>query len=458
MQSNRHPDGVRISIQTDVRRSRRLKKPIGWEIRFTRGQNFTPRRQFFLQLAAALSSLFSLIRLSRQLTTALEKWVNGASFASRSSDAFSKQKPPNMVSQKLQQRILDILARERALSRSVSRLDDESRGFNIDQERFFANFNAQGLHHRRRSAPDTRRRHRLVTDALSHHSTELQRPYSEVEDDIEATSDNEWDAPGRQQPDGDDLSSDYSSQVVQPRAVVQDGPAVVHINGEQAVFRRQRPTPDARHRTYPDADVPTSRILTRRVAVQDDLAVKLDDGQAEHIPEAVPEPEADMDTSRLARIRKKRHRVTFSEDDYIINSSDDVSSFPGVPTDDANIPFTRSAYTSEGHIVKRARRNSHEPVPLPQLPTQLESSRPTHQPYVGIWNPRLPAGGPIKPILREEYDDLNARADEVESRTPCPYPDCGKMFEAVQSKDRHLRRDHPDWCIVKDQANREAMY
>ncbi|CAD0055556.1 unnamed protein product [Aureobasidium pullulans] len=345
-----------------------------------------------------------------------------------------------MVSQKLQQRILDILARERALSRSVSRLDDESRGFNIDQERFFANFNAQGLHHRRRSAPDTRRRHRLVTDALSHHSIEYQRPYTEVQDDIEATSDNEWDAPGRQQPDGDDLSSDHSSQVVQPRAVVRDGPgpAIVHINGEQADFRRQPPALDARPRTYPDADIPTSRILTRRVAVQDDLAVKLDDEQATQIPEAVPEPQADMDASRQAPIRQKRRRVTFSEDDCIINSSDDVSSFPGVPTDDANIPFTRSAYTSEGHI--------------------HESSRATHQPYVGIWNPRLPAGGPIKPILREEYDGLNARADEVESRTPCPYPDCGKMFEAVQSKDRHLRRDHPDWCIVKDQANREAMH
>ncbi|THX03652.1 hypothetical protein D6D13_07538 [Aureobasidium pullulans] len=363
-----------------------------------------------------------------------------------------------MVSQKLQQRILDILARERALSRSVSRLDDESKGFNIDQERFFANFNAQVLHHRRRSAPNTRRRHRLVTDALSHHSTELQRPYIEVEDDIEATSDNEWDAPGRQQPDGDDLSSDYSSQVVQPRAVVQDGPAVVQINGEQAVFRRQRPTPDARHRTYPDADVPTSRILTRRVAVQDDLAVKLDDDQAMRIPEAVGEPEEGTSASRPARIRQKRRRVTFSEDNYIINSSDDVSSFPGVPTDDANIPFTRSAYTGEGHIVKRARRNSRDPVPLPQLPAQHENNRATHQPYVGIWNSRLPAGGPIKPILREEYDGLNARADEVESRTPCPYPDCGKMFEAVQSKDRHLRRDHPDWCIVMDQVNREAMY
>lgn len=365
-----------------------------------------------------------------------------------------------MVSQKLQQQILDILARERALSRSVSRLDDESRGFNIDQNRFFANFNAQGLHHRRRSAPDTRRRHRLVTDALSHHSTEYQRPYTEVQDDIEATSDNEWDAPGRQQPDGDDLSSDHSSQVVQPRAVVQDGPgpAIVHINGEQADFSRQRPALDARPRTYPDADIPTSRILTRRVAVQDDLAVKLDDEQATQIPEAVPEPQADMDASRRARTHQKRRRVTFSEDDYIINSSDDVSSFPGVPTDDANIPFTRSAYTGEGHNVKRARRNSREPVPLPQPPTQHESSRATHQPYVGIWNPRLPAGGPIKPILREEYDGLNARADEVESRTPCPYPDCGKMFEAVQSKDRHLRRDHPDWCIVKDQANREAMY
>ncbi|TIA59613.1 hypothetical protein D6C77_04742 [Aureobasidium pullulans] len=370
------------------------------------------------------------------------------------------QKPPNMVSQKLQQRILDILARERALSRSVSRLDDESRVFNIDQERFFANFNAQGLHHRRRSAPDTRRRHRLVTDALSHQSTEFQRPYTEVQDDIEATSDNEWDAPGRQQPDGDDLSSDHSSQVVQPRAVVQDGPgpAIVHINGEQADFRRQRPALDARPRTYPDADIHTSRILTRRVAVRDDLAVKLDDEQATQIPEAVPEPQADMDASRRARTHQKRRRVTFSEDDYIINSSDDVSSFPGVPTDDANIPFTRSAYTGEGHIVKRARRNSREPVPLPQPPTHHESSRATHQPYVGIWNPRLPAGGPIKPILREEYDGLNARADEVESRTPCPYPDCGKMFEAVQSKDRHLRRDHPDWCIVMDQVNREAMY
>jgi hypothetical protein len=88
------------------------------------------------------------------------------------------------------------------------------------------------------------------------------------------------------------------------------------------------------------------------------------------------------------------------------------------------------------------------------LPAALPGNTPAPNPhnFVDTYDPRVPAGGPIMPLRQEEYEGLNARADEVDTHFVCPFPGCENMYSSSSGVDRHLRRDHPDWALIKDQV------
>ena len=123
--------------------------------------------------------------------------------------------------------------------------------------------------------------------------------------------------------------------------------------------------------------------------------------------------------------------------------SDPVVSEPVAPVSDDTSP---PASVPPAPTATAATPNSAAPIISTDLPLR------NAQDFVGTYDPRIPAGGPIKPLEREEYEGLNARAEEVNTQFACPFPGCDKFYALSAGVDRHLRRDHPDWPLVKDQV------
>jgi hypothetical protein len=86
------------------------------------------------------------------------------------------------------------------------------------------------------------------------------------------------------------------------------------------------------------------------------------------------------------------------------------------------------------------------------MPADMPAPVPIRQDFVGSYDPRIPAGGTIKPLQLNEFNGLNARPEEVNGQFACPYPGCDKFYSLLGGVDRHLRRDHPDWALAKDKV------
>jgi hypothetical protein len=127
-----------------------------------------------------------------------------------------------------------------------------------------------------------------------------------------------------------------------------------------------------------------------------------------------------------------------------------------VPSDDAHLRYTKPQITGTACPSKYAYYSIirltliFDTVTAPVIPTNTPTLNP--QNFVGTYDPCVPAGGPIMPLRQEEYDGLNARADEVDTHFVCPFPGCEHMYSNSSGVDRHLRRDHPDWALIKDQV------
>lgn len=225
------------------------------------------------------------------------------------------------------------------------------------------------------------------------------------------------------------------------------------------------------------------------------------------------EPPTEESTDSIPS-RPKRH-VTFAESDIImggmtptgapdenVQSSSDESVALKVPSDDVHIGYTQLDSSGNKPPGKSARYHyktpklmynkesapalsvsmsaadaadmtadvlSGMPIDMPadiptnipvdtsailsaKMPTDMPAPVPNPQDFVGIYNPRIPAGGPIKPLQLHEFNGLNARAEEVNTQFACPYPGCDKFYSLSAGVDRHLRRDHPDWALIKDKV------
>ncbi|KAI5200403.1 hypothetical protein AUEXF2481DRAFT_32937 [Aureobasidium subglaciale EXF-2481] len=163
----------------------------------------------------------------------------------------------------------------------------------------------------------------------------------------------------------------------------------------------------------------------------------------------------------------KRRCVTFTQEEpiYISDDHDSPNEYndygdsnavpPHCPENDANIGYNKSKYQSDGRLIKQP---YVQPLTssMPSTSTAIPSIRSTinhpsrTQDSTQTYSSNSGVGGPIRPMQQEEYDGLNARAAEVNSQTPCPYPDCGRLYSSYSSVVRHLRRGHPDWPVVRE--------
>jgi hypothetical protein len=179
--------------------------------------------------------------------------------------------------------------------------------------------------------------------------------------------------------------------------------------------------------------------------------------------------ESSMDDESKSARRTPRRRVAFAESDVIIagmpspQASEAEQQEYGaesveveMPSHDAPLHFNRPEATGKSIISVHTSQVTHMLMSFldSAYPPVLHASTPAPNPqdFVGTFDRSVRAGGPIKPLQQGEYEDLSARAEEVNTHYVCPYPECGNMYTSLPSVDRHLRRDHPDWAIIKDQV------
>jgi hypothetical protein len=174
------------------------------------------------------------------------------------------------------------------------------------------------------------------------------------------------------------------------------------------------------------------------------------------------------DEPELARPTTRR-RVTFAESDVTIagmaspqaseiEQQEHVAESVEVemPSDDTHIPYNRPEASGMPDTSIHTSQPSDILIPFLDIvcPPVLPANKPTPNPqdFIGHFGPPIHAGGLIKPLQQGEYEDLSARAEEVNTHYVCAYPGCGNMYTSSGSVERHLRRDHADWAVIKDQV------
>jgi hypothetical protein len=187
---------------------------------------------------------------------------------------------------------------------------------------------------------------------------------------------------------------------------------------------------------------------------------------------ALPMPEEAVTVENITPLippSRPKRRVTFAdaatvfagmtspgESEHGQQSSTAESVALKVPSDDAHLRYTKPQITGiacpsdRTHCYIMRLTSFLVAVSAPDASPNIPAPNP--QNFVGTYDPRVPAGGPIMPLRREEYDGMNARADEVDTHFVCPFPGCENMYSNSSGVDRHLRRDHPDWALIKDQV------
>jgi hypothetical protein len=189
-----------------------------------------------------------------------------------------------------------------------------------------------------------------------------------------------------------------------------------------------------------------------------------EDNESVFLPDDAP-----MDNESDSARRTPRRRVTFAESDVIFAGMTSPQASEAeqpeyvaesveveMPSHDAPLHFNRPEVTGKSIISVHTSQLTHMLMSFlcTAYPPVLPANKPAPNPqdFIGTFDRSVRAGGPIMPLQQGEYEDLSARAEEVNTHYVCPYPDCGNMYTSLPSVDRHLRRDHPDWAIIKDQV------
>jgi hypothetical protein len=272
-------------------------------------------------------------------------------------------------------------------------------------------------------------------------------------------------APVPQHPVAEALNAFSSTQVVAVPAPNPDTDVQMN-DGEESLFIPENPVPGAGG----DAnmiDTGEPLFVSEDPAPGSDTDAKMiDTGASLPMPE---KPTAEELSPPIPPPSRPKRRVTFAdaatvfagvtspgESEHGQQSSTAESVALKVPSDDAHLRYTKPQITGIACPSIYIRYSTLRltlilgTVTAPVDPANTPAPNP--QNFVGTYDPRVPAGGPIMPLRQEEYDDLNARADEVDTHFVCPFPGCENMYSNSPGVDRHLRRDHPDWALIKDQV------
>jgi hypothetical protein len=360
-----------------------------------------------------------------------------------------------MATEEFQQIMARLRAREQALDDEFDALEDEFRVFRRDQRRFLA-----------------------AVEAAQESTSDLQQPIAEMPTAELPIAELPGSVP--QHPVAEALNTFGSTQLVIPPV---PGPATtIDQNLEPAV------------------DDGESLFIPEQTRVVDYETYSEEPPMTESSDSVPPRP---------------KRRVTFAEADIIMGgmtpagAPDDEPQSSGnesvalkVPSDDAHIGYSQLDSSGNERPGKRARyyyktqkliynkdsnlllpvsmsaadaaemtadvltgMSANMPADIPtnmpvdtsaivyaDMAADMAAPVPNPQDFVGNYDPRIPAGGPIKPLQLEEYNGLNARAEEINTQFACPYPGCDKFYALSQGVDRHLRRDHPDWALIKDKV------